>query len=226
MFNYSVHWRDIEPWRGDPGWLRQSQSTPIQMPGMPDTQQHKYPRETHLTNSASEDDSSSATQSGPAAETAAETTFKEEVCHFSLLLTSCLTSGADPGILPMWFLWHQFLRHQPHLWLHKESQICKVRMRLLHKLSVNSAANSAANSPSTNRSIKCPMFSCDQVHWTYNFNQHYLDCHPGVLPLPEVKPLEAELVFILGATAELPISNKCKRKRNSTAPKAARKKQR
>ena len=90
-----------------------------------------------------------------------------------------------------------------------------------HKLSVNSEANLMANLPSTNRPIKCPMFSCDQVYWTYNFNQHYLDCHPGVLPSPEVKPLEAEQVFILlGATAELPISNKRKHKCkcNSTAP--------
>ena len=60
----------------------------------------------------------------------------------------------------------------------------------------------------------------------YNFNQHYLDCHPGVLPPPEVKPLEAEQIFILGATAELPTSNKRKRKCNSTTPIAARKKQR
>ena len=45
-----------------PRRLCQSQSTPIQMPEMPDTQQHKGPHETHLTNSVSEDNSSSATE--------------------------------------------------------------------------------------------------------------------------------------------------------------------
>ena len=70
------------------------------------------------------------------------------------------------------------------------------------------------------------MFACNQVHWTYNFNQHYLDCHPGVLPPPEVKPLEAEQDCILGAIAELPISDNHKRKHTNTASKAARKKQR
>ena len=59
-----------------------------------------------------------------------DSTLKARVCHFLLLLTSCLTSGADPGALPMWFLWHQFPSHQPHLWLHKESHICKVWMHL------------------------------------------------------------------------------------------------
>ena len=48
----------IEPWRGDSGGCV-SQSTPTQMS---DTQQHKDPRKTYPTNSASEDDSSSEYQ--------------------------------------------------------------------------------------------------------------------------------------------------------------------
>ena len=81
-----------------------------------------------------------------------------------------------------------------------------------------------ANSPLTNWPMKCPVFACNQVHWTYNFDQHYLDCHPRVLPPPEAKPLEAELGFILGATAELPISSMRKHKHNNTAPNTVRKK--
>lgn len=153
-------------------------------------------------------------------------TLKEEVCHVSLLLTIlfdiwCRSGNSTHVVSVASVPVASASPMAPQRKLHMQSLNASTRTNSLSI--VQPTQQPTHHQPIDQSSAQCLLATRYIGHIT--FNQHYLDCHPGVLPPPEVEPLEAEQDFILGAIAELPIFDNHKRKRTNIASKAARKKQ-
>ncbi|KAJ7059465.1 hypothetical protein C8F01DRAFT_1231949 [Mycena amicta] len=86
---------------------------------------------------------------------------------------------------------------------------------------VSSARNVSDTTPCTNAPIKCPLYTCNETHWKYNFLRHLQDRHPGwrdtlssdstllsTLPVTAAEQLALQIPSAVDwFTSQLPASN-------------------
>ena len=62
---------------------------------------------------------------------------------------------------------------------------------------MKSTEKSTKSKPCTNRPVKCE--HCSVIVWSYNIEQHYLVCHPGVDIPVMISEKEQAVIYILSS---------------------------